>query len=238
MRKTLVRFATLAAALSMLAPVAARASTSTDQEPGRGNSIMSSWVHAVDVNGDANAIGKFNSNEANRSLVRVNGTAKAVSTTSITISQFSLNSAGDLTVKDYTFTVDSSTAVIRKFKGTASIAEVAVGDRVGIWATSKTNGTAKLIWDKSIWWVALSGKIADLNSTTATFNLVVSRKEPQTGLTMTLVMPVKTSSQTTYFMGTTVKAWSDLANGQTVNVRGSFNFVGKYLWAKKITIVS
>lgn len=232
----------LAAALAVAAvmPLASRAGNegrSGDTEPGRGNSIMSSWVRAVDGSGDANAIGKFNRNEANKSLVRANGTVKVVSASSITVTTFSKNGEGVVTAKDYTFTVDSSTTVIRKFKGTASIAEVGVGDKVKVWATSLTDGTAKLIWDKSIWWIALNGTINALNSTDMTFNLLVSRKEPQTGLMMTMTVPVKTSSATTYFKADgTAGLFTDLADDQKVAVRGSFNTVGKYVWAKKVTI--
>src|SRR5204862_372628 len=72
----------MAAALAAAAvvPLASRAgndSHSEDTEPGRGNSVSSSWVKAVDGNGDANAIGKFNRNEANKNLAKANGTVKA-----------------------------------------------------------------------------------------------------------------------------------------------------------------
>lgn len=238
MHKNFLRLAALATAAGMLAPFMASAHT-VDSEPGRGGSSLSSWVKAVDGNGDANAIGKFNSNEANKSLVRVNGKVKAVSSTSITVTQYSLDSAGAPVVKDYTFVVDSTTVVIRKFKGTASIAEVSVGDKVGIWATSKIGGTAKLIWDKSIWWVALSGKISDLDATAMSFNLVVTRKESQTGINLTMTVPVRATSSTTFMKADgTVGAWADLANGQNVNVRGTFDRVWMLVWAKKVTIKS
>lgn len=216
-------------ALGIIVPLVAAARDSGSSTPVQ----YGSWVKAVDENGDRNAIGKFNSNEANKKLYRFEGAVTAVSDTSISVKR--ANSNGTITTR--TFIVTTSTAVIRKFRGTASIAEVAVGDKVKVWATAATDGTAKLIWDKSIWWVALKGTIADLNATDKTFNLVVSRKEPETGLTMTLTVPIKTSDATTYWMGTTAKAFTDLANGQTVNVRGSFNTVGKYVWAKKITIL-
>lgn len=203
-----------------------------DFEPGRGVSALTSWVSAVDVHGDANAIGKFNSAEGNKHYVKVEGSVTAISSTAITVLSKSKS-------KSYTFTIDSTTKIIRKFKGTAAVSEVQVGDAVRVYATALTSGTAKLIWDKSIWWVSLSGTLANLDSTAKTFNLIVSRKEPQTGLTMTLTVPVKTTDTTTYWLADgTAKAWTDLANDQKINVRGSWDVVNKIVTASRVTIKS
>ncbi len=226
MKSTFIRFMTPVVALGMILPMVAAAREDGSSTPVQVNS----WVKAVDEKGDSNSIGLFNRDEANKHLAKVNGTVTAKSDTSISVK------AGNGTT--YTFTVDSSTKIIRKFKGHSSMAEVAVGDQVRVWATALTGGTAKLVWDKSIWWVALSGTISNLNSTDKTFDLTIMRKEPETGLTMTLTVPIKTSDATTYWMDTTAKAFTDLANGQKVSVRGSFNKVGKYVWASKVTIKS
>lgn len=227
MKKKVMKFLTPVVALGMVLPLIALARENGDSTPVQ----YGSWVKAVDEHGDRNAIGKFNSSNVNVRLVRFEGVVTAVSSTSISVKR--TKSGVDTT---YTFKIDSSTAVIRKFKGTASIGEVAVGDKVKVWASALTDGTAKLIWDKSIWWVALKGTLSALDSTAKTFTLTVTRKEPETGLDMTLVVPITTSDATTYWMGMTTKTFSDLANGQTVSLRGSFNSVGKYVWAKKISI--
>lgn len=192
-----------------------------------------SWVKAVDEKGDHNAIGKFNSNETSKKLAKIEGTVTAVSSTSISVKRGDSESA----VTTRTFKVDTSTVVIRKFKGTASIGEVGVGDKVKVYATAVTDGTAKLIWDKSVWQIALKGTVSALNATDKTFTLTVSKKEPETGLTMTLAVPVKTTDSTTYWQGVTAKTFGDLANGQTVNIGGTFNSVGKYDLANKVSIL-
>ncbi len=232
MKKGLLRFMAPVVALGMIVPAVVGAHA--DREEGSSTPVESaSWVKAVDEHGDSNSIGMFNRDEANKNLVKVNGTVTAISATSITVKK------GDTTTT-YTFTIDSNTKIIRKFKGHATVGEVMVGDQVRVWATSLTDGTAKLIWDKSIWWVALKGVISNLNTTTKTFDLTISRKEPETGLTMTLTIPITTSSDTSYWMGdpAVAKAFTDLANGQTVKIRGTFDKVAKSVWASKITIQS
>lgn len=192
-----------------------------------------SWVKVLDEKGDRNAIGKFNSNEANKKLVRFEGTVTVVSGTSVSVKR--ADSEGTVTTR--TFKVDTSTAVIRKFKGTASIGEVSVGDKVKVWATASTDGTAKLIWDKSIWWVEVRGIVSALNVADQTFSVTITRPEPETGLSMTLTVPIKTTSGTTYGTLTDPKTFSDLANGQTVKLRGSFSAIGKYVIAKRVSIL-
>lgn len=214
----------------MLLPLAAAARDSGSSTPVQ----YGSWVKAVDEKGDRNAIGKFNSEEANKRLMRFEGTVTAVSTTSITLK----HGNSDKTIATKTFVIDSSTTIIRKFKGTAGIGEVSVGDRVKVWTTSATSTTVKLLWDKSIWWVALKGIVSSLNTTDHTFMLTVVRKEPETGLDMIMNVPITTSSATKYWMDSTEKTFSDLVSGQKVNVRGSFDTVTKSIWAQKITISS
>ncbi len=241
-RKLLIGAGLLAMAAGMIAPVAAK----SDKSKGNSQRQLANPV-AVDGRGDANAIGKFNRNEGNKKLFKVNGRVTAVSASSITV-QVSLantnsnsNANGNsnanvsnvnagVTLKSFTFSVDSNTAVIRKFKGTATIDEVAVGDHVRVWATKKTDGRAVLIWDKSIWWVHLKGVISNLDTTAKTFKLTVTIK----GIDFTT--NVKTNDTTTYWQDTTAKTFSDLANGQTVLVKGSWNFVGKYVLTKKVFI--
>jgi hypothetical protein len=204
-----------------------------DAEPGRGMSAMTSWVNAVDVHGDKDGNSRYSKSESNRQYVKVNGKVTAISASSI-----SVDVVKDGVTTAYTFTIDSATKIIRKFKGIASLTEVLVGDTVRVYVTSLTGGTAKLIWDKSIWWVTLSGKISVLNATDKTFSLVITRKEPQTGLPMTLTVPIKANDATTYWQASTAKAFTDLANDQTVNVRGSWNAVVKVVVAGKVTIKS
>lgn len=190
---------------------------------------------AIDKKADANTIGKFNRVKENKKLWHVNGRVTAVSATSISVAVTTLDNANGnanatLTTTTYTFAVNDRTIVIRKFKGKSAIHEVAVGDRVMIWATSLTDGTARLIWDKSIWLVSLNGKITNLNADAKTFTLVVTRKGVEYST------PVKTDDQTVYLMGDTAKTFADLANDQRVTVRGSWNSVGKYTLALKVTV--
>lgn len=227
MKKTIMKWLTPIVALGMIIPLIALAREGGDSNPVQ----YGSWVKAIDLHGDHNAIGKFNSNNGNHRLAHVEGVVTVASPTSISVKQ--TKNGVDTT---YAFTVDSNTTIIRKFKGTAAIGEVGVSDKVKVYATALTSGTAKLIWDKSIWWVALKGTISALDTTAKTFTLNVTRKEPETGLPMTLAVPITTSSMTTFWQGVTAKAFTDLANGQTVNLRGTFNFVGKFVLASRISI--
>lgn len=241
-RKLLTGVGLLVMAVGVITPVAAKSDKSKSNSLRRLVSPV-----AVDGRGDANAIGKFNRHEKNKKLFKVNGRVTAVSASSITV-QVSLtntnnngnangnsnanasNVNADVTLKSFTFSVDSNTAVIRKFKGTATIDEVAVGDHVRVWATKRTDGRAVLIWDKSIWWVHLKGVISSLDATAKTFKLTVTIK----GIEYTT--NVKTNDATTYWLDATAKTFGDLANGQTVLVKGSWNSVGKYVLAKKVLI--
>lgn len=189
-----------------------------------------SWVKATDEKGDANALGKFHSNTLNKHLFVFTGNVTAVSASSVTVKRTS--SSGVVTT--YTYTVDTTTAVIRKFKGTASIADVTVGDKVQVWSTLRTGGIAKLIWDKSIWRVDLKGTVSALDTTAMTFTLTVTRKEPETGLQMTLAIPIKTTATTAYWDGITPITFGDLTNGEVVKLVGTFDTIGKYVTATKV----
>lgn len=226
---TIKRFILPAAVLALVVPFLASARENGSSTPIR----YSSWMKAVDERGDSNAIGKFNSSEANVGFVRFVGTVTEVSASSISVER--ANSQGDPTIR--TFIVNAETKVIRKFKSSASINEVVIGDRVKVWASSLTDGTAKLIWDKGIWWVALRGTISDVNTTDESFTLTVRRKEPETKLTMTMTVPVTTSDRTTYWMDSASTSFSDLTNGQTVRIRGTFNAVGRYILANRVTVL-
>jgi hypothetical protein len=204
------------------------------------NAGLPKFVHpegsAADLRGDANGIGKFKSTEANKKLVFVNGRVSAVSASSISV-DFKKE---DGITTTYTFAVDTTTKIIRKFKATATIGEVAVKDHVKLWATKLEGGTAKLIWDKSIWWAVVKGTITALDTTNQTITVklswVVSAKHKPV-IRKQYQLLVKTYSLTEYWQGTTAKAFTDLAVGQNISVRGSWNSVGKYLLGKKITIL-
>lgn len=194
-----------------------------------------------------NAIGLFNRNKANKKLYFVNGAVSAVNATSISLTvTYKANSNANVngtvgastfsiepittTTKTFVFAIDENTVILRKFKAKTGINEVAVGDKVMVWATKMTDGTAKLIWDKSIWFASTSGKISALDTTAKTFTLTITRKKVEYTAT------VKWDDVTTVWQGDTAKAITDLANGQTVKIQGSWNSVGKYLYAKKIML--
>ena len=236
MKRLITSLASFGVLAMVLAPLGASASTST--------AGLAKFVHpenkAVDLKGDSNGIGKFNSNEANKNLKRANGKVTAVSATSITMAVKNDDDTDEDGVTLYTFLVDANTKVLRKFKGTAKINEVAVGDQVKVWATALTDGTAKLIWDKSIWWVSLKGKISAIDTTAKTVTLRLSWEVGHKGkiiLRRPYQLTVKTDDMTKYFQGLTEKAFTDLVVDQRVAVRGSWNKVGKYVLAGKISIL-
>lgn len=236
MRKVLLSAVALALVGGMLVPTMSEAKS----KPKFSNPV------AIDGHGDRNGIGKFNSENKEKKRRVVSGIVTAVSATSITVevgvsqsdkdknenANSNANTNTTVTKKSFTFTVNSSTKVIRKFKGTAAISEVMVGDRVQVWATSLTNGTAKLIWDKSIWWAEARGKISNLNATAKTFTLTITKNKIEFSTT------VKANDLTTYWQDGVAKTWTDLANGQTVVVRGTWDAVNSLFLARKITIKS
>lgn len=227
MKLSIVRFVLPVLAIVLLVPFVAAARENGSSAPIQ----YGSWVKAVDEKGDRNAIGKFNASESNKKLVRYEGTVTAVSTTSISLER--LNGQGDVTTQ--TFGITPTTKVIRKFKATARIGEVGIGDRAKVWASSLDGGTAKLIWDKGIWWVSLRGTVSNVNATDKTFSLIITRKEPETKLSMTMTVPVRTSGSTSYWMGFDQIAFDDLFNTETVRVRGTFNSIGQYITANNIS---
>lgn len=199
--------------------------------------FVSPGTDAADKDGDRNGIGQFNRQEANKSLYHVNGKIKTVSDTSVTVDVSSKDEAGVVTVTSYTFAIDTTTKIIRRFKGTAKVDELTVGHKVKVYATALTDGTAKLIWDKSIWWLRLAGKVVQLNDEDKTFQLQIPKRNDK-GQLKTYLVKVKTNASTTYVNSdSTAATWDDLDNMDTVRIRGSWNSVGKYLLAKVITIV-
>ncbi len=200
--------------------------------------FLHSEESALDGKGDRNGIGMFNRavDGEKTKYVHVNGKVTAVSTTSITVDVRSKNEDETITTSPYTFAIDSTTKIIRKFKGSATIVEIAVGDKVKLWGTKLEGGVAKLIWDKSIWWGQIKGTITDLNATTKTFKLILKQKQTASGKTITVAATVKTHDGTKYWLGDVEKAFTDLANDQVVTVRGSWNSANKYFLANKVTI--
>lgn len=244
MKKALLAFPLLVLVAGIIAP-SAEAKISTKGLP----KFLHGEESALDGKGDRNGIGLFKRLEENKMMVYANGKVTAVSATSITVAVRSkqaevsaqtenTNSTSDDTVvtTNYTFAVDATTKVIRKFKGSASILEVAVGDKVKLWGTKFEGGVAKLIWDKSIWWGQIKGTVTDLNATNKTFKLVLKQKITESGLVKTVAATVKTHDLTKYWLGDVEKAFTDLANDQKVTVRGSWNSVGKYFLANRVTI--
>ncbi len=224
MKKPLLGLSALAMVATMVLPLAA--SAKTEHKLGNPDSIEHS---------DSNTNGKFNSENHNTKRRHVTGRVTAVSATSITVSigSGSTNSNGNsntnsTTVKTFTFKVDANTMVIRKFKGKSDISEVAVGDTVMVWADKLVGGTAKLIWDKSTWWVGIGGKVSNRNVTNKTFTLTITKNKIEFTTT------VKTDSSTTFWQGATAKTFADLTNGQKVAVRGSWDNVGKFILAGKV----
>lgn len=191
---------------------------------------------AVDSKGDANGLAMFKRHNTNRRLWQVVGTV-----TAITGPVEDPKTDGSLTVKTskgatYTFSFDSTsttkyTTIIRKFKGTATWNEIMVGDTVHVYTTKLAKGKAVLIWDKGIFYTEARGTISNLNIEGKAFTLTVTIKNVEYQTT------IKVDDATTYMLKDgTVKTLNDLANGQNVKVKGSWNIVGKYFLAKRIVI--
>ena len=194
---------------------------------------------ALDEKGDKNGLKLFSRIGGDEAYAYVNGTVSAVSTTSISVSVKHRDESNlDAFVTTvYTFSIDAKTKVIRKFKATASISEVAVGDRVAVWGSDLRDGRARLIWNKSIWWGETEGTLTDLDATAKIFKVVL-KSENKLGQEVTVVTTVKVSDTTTYWQNGVAKSFSDLANDQKVKVRGSWNSAGKFFLANKVTIKS
>lgn len=196
---------------------------------------------AADQKGDNNAIGLFNRSEANKRLKKVHGVVLEVSSTMIKVdaAHDKDNHVAVDPDKIYTFNIDDTTKVIRRFRGTGSVSEISVGDSVRIWATRVNDGlgTAKLIWDKSIWWLRLGGKVSELNTTEQTFKLLMPRRTKLGGL-KTMSANVTTDATTQYFKSDgTVGDFTMLANESKVRLRGVWNNVDKVVQAKKIWLI-
>lgn len=229
------RIITMVSGLAVLALALTGLSAKADSEhPG----FISRPAEAADLKGDNNGIGLFHRNEANKKLVKVFGKITAISDTSITIlSKRNLeNSSSVHTATSYTFTIDSTTKILRRFRATALVGELTVGDQVRVWGTKLTDGTAKLIWDSSIWWIRLNGTISNLNATDKTFDLIITRKS-QNDTPKTFTVAVKTNDATMFVKADgTAGTWTDLTNGATVRIRGVWNHVGRYLTARNIKL--
>jgi hypothetical protein len=164
---------------------------------------------------------EMNKHERNRKVVKVTGTVKAISATSITVTS---------KLKDYTFTIATTTKMLRKHHGKATVNEIVVGDHVKVWADKKVDGTAKMIWDKDIWAVRFPGTVSNLDTTNKTLTLTIRWKM------FDVTSTVKWDDTLVVKQGSVTKAVSDLANGQSVTVAGSWNSLGKFIFAKSIKI--
>lgn len=236
MQKTLVRFSLLTAALAMVLPAAAQAGETQAR-------YISGATEAADFHGDSKGIERFNSNEGNARVKRVHGDITAVSATSITVKTPAAvdeeaadkkdNNSAVEPATSYTFAIDSNTRVIRRFNGQSSVSELSVGDEVKVWATKLTDGTAKLIKDKSIWWLRLGGKAVDVNDTAGTFRLLLPLRK--SGRLRTFSGEIRTSAATQYYQADgTAATFTDIDNNDKVRVRGVWNNVGYYLNARKV----
>lgn len=228
MRKILTAVAGFALLASLFG-----ASTVAQAKDSHGNKFKASESQALDGKGDNNGVRAWNRFALDNAYVFVKGTVTAVSPTSISVSVNHHSEDGLTTLTTvYTFSVDTNTKVIRKFKGSAAINQVQVGDMVSIWGSDLTGGHARLIWDQSIWWVSLHGTISNLNTATNTFTLSFTSH----GIIVSTT--IKTDSLTVIMADGTPKTFADLANGQRVEVRGTWDAVNLWVLAKKINLES
>ncbi len=220
-------FSALVIATTLLAPSMTMAK---DKLPRLGAPI------AIDGQGDNNGLAKYKKHSENRHLKQVVGVV-----TAIVAPVTDPKTDGSITIKksngkSYTFSFDSTsstkyTTFLRKYKGTATWNEVMVGDSVHIFASKLEKGKAVIVWDKGIWSAEVKGVVSNLNSTTMAFTLTVTKG----GIEYTTTG--KYDTLTTFMMKDgTAKTAADLANGQTVKIRGTWDMVGHFLLAKKIVI--
>lgn len=233
--RTITGVTTLALIATLLTPSLSFAKESEKTRLPRVPSLL-----AIDGKGDDHGNKEFKKHNDNRRLYKVSGKVKSISATSITITKPNRTELSEAnkettvtataTTTDLTFVIDAKTNILRKFKGTATYNEIMVGDVVQIWAAKKS-GTALIIWDKSIWYSETKGVISNLNADGKAFTLTVTKDKIEYQTT------VKFDAMTTFLMkdGTT-KLATDLANGQTVKIKGAWDTVGKFLLAKRIVI--
>lgn len=228
--RTLIKASSVALALTLLLPFVAEAKNKPMGAP-----------FAIDSLGDNNGLGKYKKHSVNGKLKQVVGQVTAVTDPVEVTVDGKTYMQGTLTVKKsngktYTFNFDSTstnkyTTFLRKYKGTATWNEIMVGDAVHVFATKLVGGRAIIVWDKGIWWSEVRGVISNLDTVNKMFTLTVTIKGIPFNTT------VKVDDLTTYRMGDTTKTFADLANGQTVKVRGSWNVAGSFFLAKKIVIL-
>ncbi len=239
-KRILVGFSTLLVVATVLAPSVSLAKDSQSKKLPRLTAPV-----AIDGQGDSQGISDFKKDNENTRLKAVTGKVTAVSATSITIARNLKTVTTDptstvtkqstdpttTTTTSLTYTIDAKTHVLRKYKGTATVNEIMVGDSVKIWA-AKLSGTALVIWDTSIWYVEVRGAVSSLDSTAKAFTLTVTKNKVEYSTT------VKYDDATIFLMKDgTSKTAADLANGQTIKIKGSWNTLGKFILAKRIVII-
>jgi len=223
-------FSTLAITATLLAPSFAMASENETKKPKLSETV------AIDSKGDNNGLSKFKKHSENRHLKQVVGKV-----TAIVAPVADPKTDGSITIKkengkSYTFSFDSTsstkyTTFLRKYKGTATWNEIMVGDAVHVFATKLVGGKAIIVWNKGIWYAEVKGVVSNLNSTTMAMTLTVTKN----GVEYTTT--VKYDAFTTFLMKDgTAKTAADLANGQSIKIKGTWDVAGKFLLAKRIVI--
>jgi hypothetical protein len=205
-----------AAMVSLVMPFGVQAKESGEREHARMKNPVS--VEAADRASER----ELSKNEHSNKVRKTTGVVKAISATSITVT----NSKK----VDTTFVIDAKTRMLRKHHGKASVNEIVVGDHVKVWSSKTTPGTAKMIWDKDIWAVRFPGTISNLDTTNKTMTLTIKWKM------FDVTSTVKWDDTLVVKQGEVTKAVTDLANGQKVTVSGSWNDIGKFIFAKKINL--
>jgi hypothetical protein len=243
MHKTLLRMSLVAVLIA--APIAAFGS----DKPGR---YISAGQEAADFKGDAKGLKAFSLHESKSGLVKVQGDITAVSATSITVlgeaktsrstntnasvKVYSDSEEDDAADVSYTFTINSDTKVLRRFRGTSSVSELSVGDEVKVWVDKLEAGTAKMILDKSIWWLRLGGRAVEVDDTNKTFRLLMPFRKH--GRLKTFSGVIKTSALTQYIKADgTAGTFTDIDNNDKLRVRGVWNNEGFHLNARKVWLI-
>lgn len=228
-KRVLMGFSALAIAVTLIVPAVSFAKEKETKKP----KLTETTV--IDSRGDDNGLAKYKKHLENKRLKQIEGVVTAIT------GPVAPSTEGTMVVKksngkSYTFTFDSTSATkyttfLRKHKSTATWNEVMVGDAVHVFTTKLEKGKAVIVWDKGIWYTEVKGTISNLNVDGKAFTLTLTREHVEFTTT------VKFDAFTTFMMKDgTAKTSADLANGQTVKIKGTWDMVGKFLLAKRLII--
>ncbi len=152
------------------------------------------------------------------------GTLKSISADSLVVSSWG---------GDWTILMSSTTKLLRRFDGKASLSEFAVGDAVQVKGKVSTTSmwavNARAVQDNSIQTrnASFSGTISNLNTSTWAFMLTTQKRG---------VLQVTVNADAKIKIGDSTGSVNDLMNGLMVSVSGVWNTQQSMLMASKVVV--